>query len=66
MIFLNKDEITSFGNFNNLSIFLTMILDSQDMLLITIAVQITLVMIPKVNELGNHLVREGFVEKIRL
>jgi len=66
MIFLNKGEITSFGNFNNLSIFLTMILDSQDMLLITIAIQITLIMIPKVNELGNHLVREGFIEKIRL
>ena len=54
MIFLNSSEIKSFTNFSTLGVFLTMILDTKDMLLITIAIQITLVLVPKIKELGHH------------
>jgi hypothetical protein len=64
MIFLNSEEIKSFTNFSTLGVFLTMILDTKDMLLITIAIQITLVLVPKIKELGHHLVREGFIQTL--
>ena len=64
MIFLTPAEIIEFTNFSNQSIFLTMILDTKDMLLITIAIQITQALVPKISHLGSHLVREGFIQTL--
>ena len=63
-IFLSKEEITEFVNFNTLAVFLTMILDTKDMLLITIATQITQVLVPKIGQISNFLLREGFIQTL--